>query len=52
MYPCLGGTGRQEVLALNKPGDGEGTRWLQRLLLSLRLGRDKPPLKRNRKVYS
>lgn len=33
----------QEVLAVNKPGDGEGSTWLQ-----LRVGRHKPPLYRGR----
>lgn len=44
MYLCFGGTGRQEVLVLSKPDEGAGSRWLQRLLLSPRLGRDEPPL--------
>lgn len=29
---------------LSKPDEGAGSRWFQRLLLSHRLGRDKPPL--------
>lgn len=52
MHLCLGGTGRQEVLVLNKPDDGAGSRWLQHLLLSLRLGRDTPPLKSNTETKS
>lgn len=46
MYPCLGGAGRQEVLVVSKPGDVEGSKWLQ-----LRLGRHKPPLNGGREDF-
>lgn len=45
-YPYLGGAGRQEVLVVDKPGDGEGSTWLL-----LRLGRHKPPLKEAEQVF-
>lgn len=47
MYPYLGGAGRQEVLVVSKPGDLEGSTWLQ-----LRLGRHKPPLNGGREDFS
>lgn len=51
IYPGLGGTGRQEILALDGPADEEGSRRLQHRLLSLTFGRDKP-LKRNRERFT
>lgn len=45
-YSCLGGAGRQEVLVVDKAGDGEGPTRLQ-----LRLGRYKPPLKEAERVF-
>lgn len=49
LYLCLGGTGKQEVLGLSNPHEGAGSTWFHRLMLSLRLGRDEPPLLRIRR---
>lgn len=44
--PYLGGAGRQDVPVVGKPGDVEGSKWLQ-----LRLGRHKPPLNGGREDF-
>lgn len=45
-YPCLGGAATQEVLVVDKPGDGEGSTWLL-----FRLGRHKPSLKETEQIF-